>query len=123
MVRIRVVRYVVHLLGFLPHETMRRWYLTKVKPWKILLGHHVLLRHLQVRLEVVNQPLIVHALHVLIWIELIFELAVEFRIGLVDHVSEILSIERLPFIWPHLRIQYLLIYLRPVLRVVAIRID
>ena len=86
MVRIRVVGYIIHLLRFLSHEAVRGRNVTEIKPRQIVSGQHVLFRVLKVCLEVFDEAIIVDALHVLIWVELVFELAVVIGVCFVYHV-------------------------------------
>ena len=106
---ILVVRDVVNLLGLRSHETVCGGYITEVAPWQVVLGQHVLIGDLKVRLEVVDEALIIHALHVFVWVELVFELAVVFRIRLVHHVPEVLPCERLPRNRTHLHVHNFLL--------------
>jgi len=43
VVWILIVRYVVDLLGLRSHEAMSGGYVTKVAPWQVVLGKHVLI--------------------------------------------------------------------------------
>ena len=101
---ILIVRYVVYLLGLGSHEAVCGGNVAEVAPWQVVLGQHILIGYLKVRLKVVDEAFFIHALHVFVWVELVFEFAVVFRICLVHHVPEVLPGERLPRNCTHLKV-------------------
>jgi hypothetical protein len=83
-VRIAILWNVINLLGFTPHEAVGRWYVSEIKHGHTSSGENVVFGVFEKVCESDDQLLIVDALHVLLWVELIPELAIVSSIGLID---------------------------------------
>jgi len=93
-----VLRHVVNLLGFSPHETVGCGHVSEVKYRHVVGGEQILLGVLQECLESLDKLFLVDHLHVVFGVELVSELAEELGVGFDDHDSELFPVERARFV-------------------------